>query len=90
MAVGLVVVYPGVTPEEWERVIADTNLPDGCLAQGFGDNGGHVLTFELWSSRSDFDRFHAEAFRWSFRLVLHRGPPNPKVTQVDLASLRTR
>ncbi len=90
MPIGLVATYPGVTPEEWERVIADTELPDGCLTQGFGDSGGHVLTFETWSSRADFDRFQAEAFRWTFRLALRRDPPTPQVTQVDLAALRTR
>jgi hypothetical protein len=90
MAVGLVATYPRVTLEEWQRVLADTDLPDGWLAQGFGDGGGHVITFEVWSSRADFDRFQNEQLGWTFRLALRRDAPKPQVTQVDLAAMRSR
>ena len=38
---------------------------------------------------SPLDRFHAEQFRWPFRLALRRYTPIPQGTQVDLAAFRT-
>jgi hypothetical protein len=89
MAVGLVVTYPEITLQDWNRVLDAVDLrsqwADGCVLHSAGDRGGGVLTFEVWSSRQDFDRFHEERLVWAFREALRRPPPKPQVSQVDLA-----
>jgi hypothetical protein len=93
MAVGLVVSYPEISLEDWNKVLDALQLrshwADGCLLHSAGDRGGEVLTFEVWSSRQDFERFHKERLVWAFREALTRPPPKPRVTQVDLARVET-
>ena len=93
MAVGLVVSYPEISLQDWNNVLDSLQLgshwADGCLLHSAGDRGGGVLTFEVWSSRQDFDRFYEQRLDWAFREVLRRPPPKPQVTQVELSRVET-
>jgi hypothetical protein len=59
------------------------------LLHSAGDRSGTVLTFEVWSSRQDLDRFQEERLGWAFREALRRPPPKPQVSQVELARVET-
>ncbi len=62
MAVALVVEFPGVSQEQYDRVMKDLNLEATGPAKGMilhvagpTENGWQVV--DVWETRADFDRF---------------------------------
>lgn len=79
MAVVMTMRWAGVTPEQYDAVLAtvrwEEDVPSGAVLHvaSFDGNGLHVT--DVWDSQADFDRFFAERLAAAIKEAGIEGQP---------------
>ncbi len=87
MAVVMSMEWPGVTPEEYDRVVElldlETSPADGGLFHVAGFEGGALRVVDIWESPEHFEQFRdTRLLRAVQEAGLERGQPNVRVYEV--------
>src|SRR5919204_6543630 len=64
MATVMLMEWPGVSPDQYNRVMSnlglDTNPPTGAMFHVAGFTGGSLRVLDIWDSQQAFERFQRD------------------------------
>jgi hypothetical protein len=64
MATVMLMEWPGVSPDQYSRVMSnlglDTNPPTGAMFHVAGFTGGSLRVLDIWDSQQAFERFQRD------------------------------
>jgi hypothetical protein len=81
MAIALMITIPGVTQEQYDKVVeqlGESRLSYGHLSRLTGPSDDGWCVVDVWESRAGFDRFMSERVGG---LLGREGWPEPQVTE---------
>jgi hypothetical protein len=98
MAVGVLVMLPGVTQQQYEDVnkemfgsypMSPSDAPEGLVLHSAGPGGPNAwYVYDIWNSKEDFERFAQEKIGPAMETVMGgrpaegEGPPPPEFYEI--------
>ena len=96
MAVGVLIMLPGVTQDQYEQVTAKIfgqypmradAAPDGCILHSAGPSPAGFYVYDIWESKEHFGRFGEEKVGPAMAAVMGADTPGPAPEFFEIANL---
>src|SRR4051794_13340168 len=98
MAVGVLVMLPGITQQQYEAVTKEifgrypadsSDAPEGLIVHSAGPAGPNAwYVYDIWNAKEDFERFAEEKIQPAMAAVMGgppaggEGPPPPEFYEI--------